>query len=188
MDGFALRGELVAAYADCMRSVNRIRGRAIAEAVGRELDSGSLWPEPLLQPNPAFEPGRCIDELVEEGVQHEGCRQVFRVEPEPGDARANRLFNLSSTRIAARLAPAPIGASRALFTRLDADTLEAALAGWAAHLLGTPAADDLRAVALDGKVARGGCCGRRRCATATSAGRGWRGSGSWSGRSPRGAR
>src|SRR5512135_1400245 len=52
-------------------------------------------------------------------------------------------------RLGYRRTPASFGAFQALFARLDAAALEAALARWVAHLLGTPAADDLRAVALD---------------------------------------
>lgn len=50
--------------------------------------------------------------------------------------------------------PPGCGAFRALLARLDADSLEAALGRWVAHLLG-PAPEGLRAVAIDGKSARG---------------------------------
>jgi hypothetical protein len=58
-------------------------------------------------------------------------------------------------RLGYRRTPASFGAFQALFTRIDAEALEAALAHWVAHLLGPPAAEALRAVALDGKAARG---------------------------------
>jgi hypothetical protein len=51
--------------------------------------------------------------------------------------------------------PASYGAMQGLLSGLDATALEAALARWAAHLIGEPAAAGLRAVALDGKTARG---------------------------------
>lgn len=54
-----------------------------------------------------------------------------------------------------RRRPASYGAFQALLSRLDAAALEAALARWAGHLLGRPAADALRAVAVDGKTLRG---------------------------------
>ena len=54
-----------------------------------------------------------------------------------------------------RRRPASYGAFQSLLSRLDAAALERALARWAAHLLGVPAADALRAVAIDGKAARG---------------------------------
>ena len=52
-------------------------------------------------------------------------------------------------------APASYGAMQSLLSALDAVALEAALARWVAHLIGEPDAAGLRAVALDGKTARG---------------------------------
>ena len=54
-----------------------------------------------------------------------------------------------------RRRPASYGAFQSLLSQLDAAALERALARWAAHLLGEPDADSLRAVAIDGKAARG---------------------------------
>jgi DDE_Tnp_1-associated/Transposase DDE domain len=54
-----------------------------------------------------------------------------------------------------RRIPASYGAFQSLLSRLDAKALELALTRWAAHLLGEPAAAGLRALALDGKTARG---------------------------------
>jgi hypothetical protein len=58
-------------------------------------------------------------------------------------------------RLGYRRTPASFGAFQALFSRLDAPALEAALARWAEHLLGPRAADALAAVSLDGKSLRG---------------------------------
>lgn len=52
-----------------------------------------------------------------------------------------------------RRRPASYGAFQALLSRLDAKALESALARWAVHLLGEPAAAGLRG--LDGKTSRG---------------------------------
>lgn len=35
-------------------------------------------PEALLQLNPAFEPGHWVDELVNEGLLHKTCNDIFR--------------------------------------------------------------------------------------------------------------
>lgn len=92
MNVFALRQGLVDAYAAYIRSFLRIRDPRVDAAVRAELESGLLWPEPLIQLNPSFEPGAAIDALVDEGVLHEGCRRVFRVKPEPeGDGAPLRL-------------------------------------------------------------------------------------------------
>lgn len=55
-----------------------IRDDRIREHVRRELDAGLLCPEPLIQLNPTFEPGRAIDDLVTEGVLHPECARIFR--------------------------------------------------------------------------------------------------------------
>ena len=44
----------------------------------KNLPGGLLWPEALIQLNPAFQPGHRIDELVDEGVLHKMCKQIFR--------------------------------------------------------------------------------------------------------------
>ena len=79
MDVFDLRRNLVDSYANYIRSFIQIRDTRIEAKVREELNSGLLWPEPLIQLNPSFEPGRTIDELVDEGVLHPTCRDVFRI-------------------------------------------------------------------------------------------------------------
>jgi len=41
-----------------------------------------LWPQPLIQLNPSFEPGGWVDELVDRGLLHAGCRKIFRIKTE----------------------------------------------------------------------------------------------------------
>lgn len=57
MDVFSLRDRLVEEYSDYIRSFIQISDQEIREKVQQELESGALWPEPLIQLNPAFEPG-----------------------------------------------------------------------------------------------------------------------------------
>ncbi|MBN1262472.1 MAG: DEAD/DEAH box helicase [Anaerolineae bacterium] len=78
MDVFALRRELVNDYASYITSFIRINDRRIAAHVEQELQDGLLWPDPLIQLNPAFEPGATIEALVAEGVLHPQCRQIFQ--------------------------------------------------------------------------------------------------------------
>src|SRR4051794_2191825 len=78
MDVFDLRQRLVDDYADFTRSFVNIRDERIAKHVDRELEEGLLWPEPIVQLNPAFEPGGTVDELVAAGTLHEQCRPIFR--------------------------------------------------------------------------------------------------------------
>ncbi|HZO48904.1 MAG TPA: ImmA/IrrE family metallo-endopeptidase [Gaiellaceae bacterium] len=78
MNVFELRQRLVDDYADYTQSFVVIRDERIRERVERELEQGLLWPPPIVQLNPAFEPGGTIDDLVREGLLHERCRQIFR--------------------------------------------------------------------------------------------------------------
>ena len=57
----------------------------------RELDDGLLWPDPIVQLNPAFEPGGTIDELVGRGLLHERCAQIFRADKSASTRSASRL-------------------------------------------------------------------------------------------------
>ena len=84
MDAFDVHRHVIADYADYTKSFVRIADERVRTRVEQELAQGLLWPEPLLQLNPAFEPGRSVDELVAEGVLHEECARIFRasgVEP-----------------------------------------------------------------------------------------------------------
>src|SRR5438067_11975782 len=78
MNVFDLRARLVDDYANYTRSFVVIRDQPIAERVDRELEDGLLWPDPIVQLNPAFEPGGTVDELVAEGLLHERCGPIFR--------------------------------------------------------------------------------------------------------------
>jgi hypothetical protein len=78
MNVFDLRERLVNDYADYTRSFINIRDEGIRDLVDREVAEGLLWPNPILQLNPAFEPGETIDELAEAGVLDAECRRIFR--------------------------------------------------------------------------------------------------------------
>jgi len=81
MDVFALRKQLTHDYAEYIKSFINISGERIREHVDRELNEGLLWPDPLLQLNPNFEPGPRIDDLVDDGKLHPQCRDIFRIKP-----------------------------------------------------------------------------------------------------------
>ena len=93
MDVFELHQNVINDYAAYTRSFIRISDIRIAEAVQREISEGLLWPEPLLQLNPSFAPGKKIDDLVTEGVLHEDCGRIFRIKKNENDfGRALRLY------------------------------------------------------------------------------------------------
>lgn len=78
MDVFQLRKNIIDDYASYVRSFIAIRDGRIAETVYREFDEGLLWPAPLIQINPAFATGESVDQLVQEGVLHPLCAEIFR--------------------------------------------------------------------------------------------------------------
>lgn len=78
MDVFDLRNALIADYASYIRSFIQIRDARIRAHVDQALDQGLLWPDPLIQLNPSFEPGSWVDDLCDEGLLHPACRWVFR--------------------------------------------------------------------------------------------------------------
>ncbi len=79
MDVFRLRDTIIERYSDFVTSFVRIKDPSLKAFVAQHIDSESLWPEPLIQLNPAFQNGGWIDELVAEGLLHKECSKVFRV-------------------------------------------------------------------------------------------------------------
>jgi ATP-dependent helicase YprA (DUF1998 family)/very-short-patch-repair endonuclease len=78
VDVFNLRQRLVDDYADFTRSFINIRDERISSRVDEVLTQGLLWPDPMIQLNPAFESGGTIDELVADDLLHPACSQIFR--------------------------------------------------------------------------------------------------------------
>jgi hypothetical protein len=91
MDVFGIRDRLVDDYSSYIQSFIQIRNDRIRGLVDSELASGLLWPDPLIQLNTTFEPGHRTDELVDQGVLHQECRRIFRVNKESGDGQPLRL-------------------------------------------------------------------------------------------------
>jgi hypothetical protein len=78
MNVFEIRDRLIRDSASYVSSFIQIRDKRIADHVERSLGDGLLWPEPLIQLNPSFEPGDWIDDLVRQGVLYQECSQAFR--------------------------------------------------------------------------------------------------------------
>lgn len=78
MDVFELRRKLVEDYGEYATSFVNIADERIRGHVEQELSGGLLWPEPLIQLNPAFESGGTVDELVGRGLLHPECERIFR--------------------------------------------------------------------------------------------------------------
>lgn len=68
MDVFALRDRVVAEYRDYFESFVNILDDRIREYAHELLAAGEMWPEPVLQLNPAYEPAGTLQELAAQGV------------------------------------------------------------------------------------------------------------------------
>jgi len=79
MDVFGLHGKLVSEYEKFIRSFVCIQDHRLSSTVDESFADGSLWPPPLIQLNPFFEPGSTIDEMVSENTLHPDCARIFRI-------------------------------------------------------------------------------------------------------------
>ena len=84
MDVFNLRDNVIQDYGSYVRSFLTIRDRRIDKLVTREMDQGLLWPDPLIQLNPSFEPGETLQELRDAGTLHPECINIFRAKSDDG--------------------------------------------------------------------------------------------------------
>ena len=92
MNVFELRERLVSDYASYISSFVEIKDIRIRDYVEESLKAGLLWPDVMIQLNPSFEPGKSIDELVEEGILHQECSKIFRVDKDKNpDGKSLRL-------------------------------------------------------------------------------------------------
>lgn len=65
MNVFNLRDRVVQDYESFVRSFLAIKDIRIDELVSDELSKGYLWPDPLIQLNPCFEPGESFKDLID---------------------------------------------------------------------------------------------------------------------------
>src|SRR5690349_7674419 len=103
MNVFRLRDQLVGQYSHYVKSFIQIRDQRISDHVSQRLDEGMLWPEPLIQLNPSFEPGAWIDDLTKEGVLHSVCAKIFRKakkQDDLGEPMRLHLHQEQATRVA----------------------------------------------------------------------------------------
>jgi hypothetical protein len=76
MSVFELRGKVIGDYRSYVTSFMKIRDPRIRVFVDDELQSGALWPDPLIQLNPSYDSGGTIDELVGSGQLHTECERI----------------------------------------------------------------------------------------------------------------
>ena len=77
LDVFKLRDRVVGEYQDYVESFVHIYDQRIERFVRDKLDEGELWPDAVLQLNPAYEPGPTLGELAAKGELHWGTARFF---------------------------------------------------------------------------------------------------------------
>ena len=70
VDIFSVHERILRDYSEYVRSFVDIKDASIAQAISKELDFGRLWPDALIQFNPAYEPGDSLGALTASGVLH----------------------------------------------------------------------------------------------------------------------
>ena len=78
MNVFHSHSRIVEDYATYIRSFLNIADPAIRGVVEGELEKGKLWPEPLLQFNPAFEMAGSVADLSRDGTLHRDIADISK--------------------------------------------------------------------------------------------------------------
>ena len=76
-DIFDLHREIVGDYQGYIESFVQIADPRILQVVKEAFAKGQLWPEPLIQLNPAFDEVGPLDALVQSGMLHPQCAGIF---------------------------------------------------------------------------------------------------------------
>jgi len=83
MNVFNLRDSLIEDYSSYISSFIQINDPKIKKYVDESIAGGLLWPDPLIQLNPSFEPGHYISELCDEGLLNKECKWIFARKSSP---------------------------------------------------------------------------------------------------------
>lgn len=75
---FNFRNQLVEEYSSFSRSFTRIAAPDILQEVERQYDAGRYWPEPLIQINPNYQRKGTVQQLVQQGLLHTDCADIFQ--------------------------------------------------------------------------------------------------------------
>lgn len=101
MNIFDFRDALTTDYGEYVRSFIRVGTDDVREKVDEALDSQRLWPEPIVQLNPAFETGGYVSHLVENGDLHPTAAKVFQRDKEANDLELGQDLRLYRHQVAA---------------------------------------------------------------------------------------
>jgi ATP-dependent helicase YprA (DUF1998 family) len=78
MNVLDLHDRIVSDYASYIKSFINIADPAISNKVHSALSEGKLWPNPLLQFNPAYEQAGSIEDIAQTGTLHYSMPNIFK--------------------------------------------------------------------------------------------------------------
>ena len=86
MDIFKFRNDLIDNYSKYVRSFFEIKDQRISDKVDDQFKRGLLWPEVLIQLNPTFKAGAPMKSLVDTGLLHPRCADIFQRRNDDGSS------------------------------------------------------------------------------------------------------
>ncbi len=78
MNIFDTHRQIISEYRSYLESFIYVQDEAIAAHIEEALETGKLFPDPLIQFNPSFAYGPTLSALVEEGLLHPKLNDIFR--------------------------------------------------------------------------------------------------------------
>ncbi len=78
MDIFRIQKEIINQYSSYISSFININDDQIRNTITKELSSGKLWPEPLIQFNPSYEVVGDVDRFCDSGLLHREMSNIFK--------------------------------------------------------------------------------------------------------------
>lgn len=89
---FLFRDQLIEEYSSFSRSFVRIQAKDIRDEIADQYEAGRYWPEPLIQINPNYQRKGTVQSLVQEGVLHPACAEIFQVGKTEGTPQPLHLY------------------------------------------------------------------------------------------------
>ncbi|NBB05357.1 MULTISPECIES: DEAD/DEAH box helicase [Pseudomonas putida group] len=89
---FQFRDQLIERYGNFSRSFVRIAAPDIQAEVEHQYTQGRYWPEPLVQINPNYQRQGTAQQLVDQGILHAACAEIFQVGKTEGSPQPLHLY------------------------------------------------------------------------------------------------
>lgn len=89
---FKFRDQLIDEYSKFSRSFAQIKAFDIRGEVEHQYLNNRYWPEPLIQINPNYQRKGTVQQLVQEGVLHKSCAELFQIGKSEGQSLPLHLY------------------------------------------------------------------------------------------------